>query len=619
MSDPSVSGASTNGPSTNGPSVGGSSTSSAVTAARRRFAARWGRSSAVWWAPGEAGTALAIAAALATLYVIIAASRGALDASRNDDWVYLRTAFHFGQTGQFVADPWSMAMLIGLVLLAAPVVAIAGAHIAPLHGLVAVLAAIGLWAAYLVVRSVLPRAWSLFAVGCLALGPIYGAVATSFMTDVPAFCFQMLALLAGVYALRADRLSIGWFAVALLAGLVAFSIREYSVAATVAVGLAALARAWWRSRRLALLVAGLGAAWLVVAGALYLWRSSLVDSGAVVVDPTPGDGNVIVTRAAVFTLALLAVPVLPLISLPRLAARLWARKRLGLVTLGVALLTLFMFWRAYRDGAIVGNYLAPDGSYAETIPGPPPVVIGPLAWRLLNLLAGASLLAVLAVALVRLADLARPVRSWLSRRSKPANQPDWPRTLILLYCLAAGGVLAAVKLFTSAPLFDRYLVPIVPLLVALVVRAARDNQLLVRPRRLVAAVSLGAFGLFGLGLVDNAATFDGAKWRLAQAVEQLGYPAESIDGGYEWYGLHQPGGIVGQPVYAGERNFWIELFDEQTVCATAQFAGPPAVRPPGGEPVILAERRDRSLIGVEYHVVAYAGPQACRPNEDGAP
>jgi hypothetical protein len=105
---------------------------------------------------------------------------------------------------------------------------------------------------------------------------------------------------------------------------------------------------------------------------------------------------------------------------------------------------------------------------------------------------------------------------------------------------------------------------------------------------------------------------------VAQAVEQLGYPAESIDGGYEWYGLHQPGAINGQPVFDSERNFWISLFDEQTVCVTSQFAGAPPVRVPGEEPVILSERRARSLIGVEYHVIAYAGPQACEPLEDGS-
>jgi len=101
--------------------------------------------------------------------------------------------------------------------------------------MVSVLGAVGLTAAYLVVRSFLPRGHAAFAIGCLALGPVSGTLGVSYMTDVPAFALEALALLSGLRALRTRRFSFPWFVASLLIGVAAFSIREYAVAAPAAV------------------------------------------------------------------------------------------------------------------------------------------------------------------------------------------------------------------------------------------------------------------------------------------------------------------------------------------------------------------------------------------------
>jgi|GEM_PF-2001396 4-amino-4-deoxy-L-arabinose transferase-like glycosyltransferase len=87
--------------------------------------------------------------------------------------------------------------------------------------MVSVLGAVGLTAAYLVVRSFLPRGHAAFAIGCLALGPVSGTLGVSYMTDVPAFALEALALLSGLRALRTRRFSFPWFVASLLIGVAA--------------------------------------------------------------------------------------------------------------------------------------------------------------------------------------------------------------------------------------------------------------------------------------------------------------------------------------------------------------------------------------------------------------
>ena len=562
----------------------------------------------------EAAVVGAAAAVLVVVFVALAAAHGALGASRNDDWVYYRAAFRFADGGTFSADPWSMAMLVGLVLLAQPFIAVFGHSIVALQLLVAVLAGVGLWAAYVVVRSILSPRWSAFSVGCLALGPVYGGLSVTFMTDVPAFCFEMLALLTALIALRAKSFSLAWFSVSLAIGLFAFSIREYAVAGTAAIAVAAFFRARSESKRLGWLVAGLVGLWFVVAVALYRWRSGLVDSAGVEVMLVPSKWNVSVLRRTAFTMALFAIPLVPLLSFPRLLAKVWAHKWMAAGAAVLAVLVGVQFVKARPDGSLVGNYLQPDGPYYVTLAGTPPTVIPAALWQVLAVLSLVGFLALLLVATVRVGAL---VRSGLATRSRPAMPQDWGRTLIFLFCVAATAILAAIKLFTTAPLFDRYLIPIIPFVIALAVRAAIDHELIVAPKRAVAALSLGVFAVFGIGMVDTAATFDGVKWRLAESVEAKGYPARAIDGGYEWYGYHQPGAItpLGTPIPG--RNFWIGLFDDRTVCVTDQFSGPPTVHPAAGEPVVISERTGRSLLGVEYHMIAVAGPQSCQPDGGG--
>ena len=84
--------------------------------------------------------------------------------------------------------------------------------------------------------------------------------------------------------------------------------------------------------------------------------------------------------------------------------------------------------------------------------------------------------------------------------------------------------------------------------------------------------SLLAFAVLGVGLVDASATFDGAKWELGRRIADMGYPAGSIDGGFEWFGFHQPGPMApARPIEPGTA-WWVSFFEEGVICANSQNA-----------------------------------------------
>ena len=561
--------------------------------------------------PGGEKTAAGLASLVAAVaYMGIAALHGAIGVPRNDDWTYLRSAYRLASDGIFTPGT-STAMLVGQTVLAWPVVRVFGPEVAPLQVLVALVGSLGLWAAYLAVRRVLPPSWSAFSVGCLALGPVFGSLDSSFMTDVPAFSLQMLALLAGLHALRSRDLAINWFAASLLAGIAAFSIREYAVAAPVAVIAAAFLRTRPKRLRPGWKVVGLTVLWLAVLAALVIWRRGLSGS---LPESFLGSSRLAIAPLfrAGFTLALFVTPLLPLVSIPRLVASLRASRGIAIVLgLGVSTTWAVFFWSGHHRGPLLGNYVTETGAYSVTIPGTAPVVIPPGLWTVLEVLSLASLLMLAFLGLVGASGL---LRSRTATKPGLVASPGNGQTVMLLFCVTTIGVLQAAKLLMNTPLFDRNLVPIIPFVVALAVRVALDHGLVVRRTGLVVTLALVVFGSLGIGMVDTTATFDGAKWQLARSVEAQGYEAGSIDGGYEWFSYHQTGPIVQRPVVPGT-NFWLSQFAERPVCVTSQFEGSPPTGHLGAGVTVVSTVSARSLLGVDYHLIAVSGPASCRPGE----
>ncbi len=455
-------------------------------------------------------TAAVVVAGVAVGYVAIAWAHHALGAARNDDWAYYRVAFDLADKGTFRLDGWPSMMLIGQTVIAWPVIKVFGEHIAPLQVTVAALAAVALWASYLVIRSFESRGWAALAVACLALGPVYGSLSVSFMTDVPTFAFEALALLAALRALRSPRVSRPWFLVSLGLGLLAFSIREYAVAAGAAVCLVVFWRTLSTDRaRLRWYVAA-SAGWLLLLVALFAWRSSLPHSFAIKpsISLSVVRGSVETAWHAALTLGLFVSPAVLAISPVRLVRAVWDRARAaGLGVVGVALALT-----ALAHPIFVGNYFARIGSYTVLTLGDKPAIVDHRIWDVLGLIGLGSIVAVGLLAVLRLDHVRREPRRTL--QITPGEGDG--RWLVAVFSTITVAIILAATTITTAPFFDRYFIVLVPFVVALTLDAAGGEGVLATRAASTAAAGLAVLAVIGLLWVDacpRRSTADDGGWR----------------------------------------------------------------------------------------------------------
>jgi hypothetical protein len=519
---------------------------------------------------------LGVCSAWAAAVVALAAATGALGISRNDDWVYYRVAFATWQDGGFAPDPYTRAMLVGHIALARPVIALFGPSMLALQLLVAVLSVLALWWTYLLVRGFLRPGLALLAVTTLALGPIYAGITPTFMTDVPTFTFQSLALLLAARAMRERRLSRPWLAAALLAAFAGFTVREYAAAAAAAI----VAAAWWRvrpgtsaptdpatdaatSRSDRWFVVALGIGWLAVAAALYLWRTSSFPGPSVGLRLLPDLADVHLAGRAAYTMALLVSPA-TIYVLFRGGWHLLVRHR----WLTVVSAVLLLGGTQVMNGVFLGNYVGMRGSYTGTVAGVRPVVVTPWIWSLV--VAVAVLSAVMAVVLA-----AAAVGRVRARRLAGERAPRHPAaaTLTLAYAAAYVALTVALAIFTTSPFFDRYFVPVVPAVAAAVLWAWQREPSLAeerRPSRAAAwasGVATGFVAVVALSLVVTSVQFDAAKWRLGTQLQARGWSAPTIDAGFEWFGFHQEQPIDPHPRALPGHPFWVSrVFANPRVC-----------------------------------------------------
>ena len=504
--------------------------------------------------------AAVLCVAWAGLVVALAAGTGALGISRNDDWVYYRVAFAAAEEGGFAPDPYTRAMLVGHIALARPLMAVFGPSMLALQLLTAVLSVLALWCTYLLLRGFLRPGLAVLAVATLALGPIHAGVTATFMTDVPTFALQSLALLLAARALREDRLSRAWLMVALLAAFAGFTIREYAVAAAAAI----VAAAWWRAGRAdRRFTVALGLGWLAAAAALYLWRSTAFPGPGLTLRPLPDLDDLHLAGRAAYTLALLVAPA-TIYVLFRGGARLMLAHR----WVTAAATVLLVGGTQLLRGVFLGNYVGPRGSYTGTVAGVRPWVVTPVVWSLVVAVAVVS--AVMAVVLA-VATLGR-VRA---RRRAGARTPGRPAaaTLTMTYAAAYVALTLALAVFTTSPFFDRYFVPVVPAVAATILWAwQRDGSIDAQraPGRVTAWASglvTGFVAVVALSLLVTSVQFDAAKWRLGEQLESRGWSAATIDAGFEWFGFHQEQPIDPRPRVLPGHPFWVSrLFDQPRVC-----------------------------------------------------
>lgn len=501
--------------------------------------------------------------------VLDAKWRGALGIARNDDWSYLRTAFDFGTHGDFRLNGWSVALLFGQVVLAAPLVIAFGRSIVALQLMVAAMGALAVWIWFIVLRRAFDVRVAAIACTTLAISPVFAGTTVTFMTDVPAMFLQTLVIFFGALALTSRTSSTRWTVASYAAGLVAFTIREYSVVAvvatTVVIGAACVVRG--DRRRLAVVLAA-AASFVAAATAFWFWKRSLPFDSTAIFDRVSLPAIFTRVCRAIIVGAALVAPAAVVLSPVALARSSWRASRRN-ASFAYALTALVLLGGQFK---IAGGYLSRHGAYSSTVAGSPAITVtGPL-WTFIVVMSAYSLVMIGQFAALAVAEVSRPTSEQLTRVF--ASPGAATRCLVATFTAASIVAMLAVRVLIEA-WFDRYLVAMVPALAALLVGHASRRRLLLRPGLPTrsALVAAAMYAVIALAIVDASAAYDGARWDLAARTTARGVDASTIDGGFEWFSFHQPGAI-GSGVKRTEAPFWVGAF-AGTACETVTAAPHP--------------------------------------------
>jgi 4-amino-4-deoxy-L-arabinose transferase-like glycosyltransferase len=506
-------------------------------------------SAGVWHSVSDRWALLGIVTVGVGLPALLGAASGALFVSHNDDFNYRRVALGLYETGQIQLTGWTVQSLIGQLLFVQPFLWLSSGEAWAFAVATAVLAVVALAASYYLVRRLLPVRWALFALGTTLFFPGFLLNTTSFMTDVPALAGEMLCLALGAAALeRRGRPRWGWLAASLAAGCFAFSIRQFALAAPVAVLVAAAASEG--GRRFAWRPYGLAALALAsTCAAISFATANLPGQGTATVAFFSPD-NVSHTRKAIATLALVLSPAFVV------AGASWRTnfKVRDLVAGAVVGGVLFVdeirqvLQLSGAPNVFVGNLLVAEGAPGSgAMAGDRPALFPSPTWEILNVAAliaaigGFALFgAVLGAIWRKDAPITRQrLRRWLGSTAG----------LLAVFAILFGAGLLAFGL--AASMFDRYLWPLaLPITALLLLRPASAQGWGANhptPGRLalgLTGILLASLAVTSLVLLLNSDAFDAARWQMGDDAVNRGIPPETVDAGMEWVGYHASGQAV---------------------------------------------------------------------------
>lgn len=151
----------------------------------------------------------------------------------NDDWAVAQTVKHLLETGHYAPSGWLAMTLVTNVLWGALFCVPAGFSFTALRLSTLALSLLGMLGVYWLGRDLkLPRALRVAAALTLGLNPIYHALSSTFMTDVP---FTALLILAALFFLRClrDDSQAGWY-IGIVIALAATLSRQLGIAVPLA-------------------------------------------------------------------------------------------------------------------------------------------------------------------------------------------------------------------------------------------------------------------------------------------------------------------------------------------------------------------------------------------------
>jgi hypothetical protein len=466
--------------------------------------------------------------------VWLAAAAGAIGIPTVDDWVYTRGADSLFRIG-VITLPGHTTAAIGQLMLVQPLLWLSKGEpwAYPVFGLVMVGVAITF--TYLLARRFVELPAATFSVGVLLAFPGLAREGASFMTDVPAYALSVMCLWLGTIWLQGQggrAVLVGSIAI----GILALSIREFAVAAPLAVAITAWIRGTprdriWLTGLLVVLLAAIAGVLGIAGGTNRLLPGAPQDSLAL---------SVAFIGGAFATTNVVLLPLIIVAARSRIS-RLTSRE---LVTASVVGLLVVLS----PTGVLIGNYWTVNGIGSDLLlAGARDDVFAGRIWALYEQLAILATVLLVAMFLGVAARHDLRVRGLAGSAARLVGAIlSWNAPLPLFLALYAAELIAYTPF---GPILDRYLFPIVPAAAILLLRVSSRSLQMGRGL----AVSHAAFAWIAISafvLAANSFAYDAARWREGQAAVLAGYDANTIDAGYEWVGYH----AIGRST-PGESNF----------------------------------------------------------------
>jgi len=427
-----------------------------------------------------------------------------------DDWAFTRGAIWFAQGEGIHYSKWASMPQLGQWLWSWPFL-----HIFPwpqfaLRISVVILSWLGLAAFYALLRQnkVSPSAAALSAC-VLAMNPLYFVLQGTYMTDVPALSFSLIALFCYAQAIGAR--DVRWLGGAVVFALLGSITRQTMIAAPLAAGVALLKFPEARRDPLWALSAFIPVAACLGASEWFGGRTDIIPMHF---SAKPGE---VVIRTFV-SLHWCGLAVLPLVAMK------WRRSSWGVFGAALALLLLMAAYFHYYvkvlppGGAFpyCGGMFSTWGVFSGgLIPGDRAVLLTQtirVVITILGCIGGAEILAGL-------------VQTLRAREF----------TGVLLYFSA----IEFLGLLALPALADRYILAVFPGALLLAAASRSPTPAPSAPARLSSAMAAAIYGFISVALLHDWLSWNRARWDLGrQALASLGAQPTDIEGGFEWNGWY---------------------------------------------------------------------------------
>lgn len=435
----------------------------------------------------------------------------------NDDWVHAWSVQNFLNGGGLKLLPYTGPLLYFQVLLGAGAAKVFGFSYVTFRGLTLVLGLVALLSLYVLLRKRNVKPVDAFLItSVLAVNPWFVSLSFSFMTDVPALAFLLLACALFVQGYKKE--SRGWIVAACLAALGSMFIRQsgalFFPAALIAL-LFAKRTANTRSNFFITLFFGIvGAGSFVLLG-----NMDLLPAGADVHIFT--DARALLIHAAewlwygISYIGLFALPILAGIACARRKTFFGVKAWLWLVLSG-AITAWFFFVREkyfpYAINIVAHEGLGPTGS---TLQGRETEMFPLWIWY------GVTALSAIGAAWL--------MRFGVRAKLRMLKKREFPFGVVLVGTLGAFQII----LVLAVTSFDRYLLPAFALFLAYLGMYYGSRLRQVRVITVLGVIAVGVYSVIG---TQNYLRWNAVRWHEAETLVTQGISPEHIEAGYEWCG-----------------------------------------------------------------------------------